>query len=690
MRPYVEALQAAGYQVWWDRDVAGGEAWHDRIDRELKRSHCVVLFWSPHSVLSPWVRIEAFDANRRSQLMPVQLEPCNIPAEFLALQVVDVSTETGHPSTGTLSDAVGRFFQRRRRRLASVVATGLLVVLALAAALGCGLTGACAIEPGLAATDTVRKVGVLRFDYEGESAQERAALTLALLMARSLSRTGGLWVSSQGSILSVPDNASVDAAADQLGVDVVVSGKLAVTTGGARLHLTLHDIKGGTRLDLPAIEEPAANLVGIAGEAAASLASVLRVSPEPAGAAAETELNPVAFPAYLVAFEMLVNATSRDALDGAIGAFTALLRDHPEFAPAYAGLCHAMFRRYELSRDVDELGEAESWCESAQAFDGEEPLVFSAQGLTALARGDQDAALVAFERALAIDGAQVDALIGRAKVLERLGRDNVEVEAAFMQAALRQPGNWRTQNDFALYYLRRGQPGRAAGRFMMGLRLHPDNLSILHNLGVAQLLSTDFDAAVATWNRVLELPEAPEARGLTYANLGAAHYLRGDYAGAIEAAEAAVALVPQDYRLLGNLADAYRAMGDGVPAARTYELALRMADRELSLNPADVQVAAGIASFEAAVGLVAARGRVEEIAAANVADPEVARLLAIACVRLGNQACALREVRRAVSLGYPRGLLETDPELARLAQTVGENGGPAHQSNNHKKENEEP
>ena len=46
-----EAVEAAGYSVWWDRQIAPGE-FDEAIEAALNQSACVVVIWSSASVKS--------------------------------------------------------------------------------------------------------------------------------------------------------------------------------------------------------------------------------------------------------------------------------------------------------------------------------------------------------------------------------------------------------------------------------------------------------------------------------------------------------------------------------------------------------------------------------------------------------------------------------------------------------------
>ena len=75
-------LGAAGYSVWWDREILGGETFDETIERELEVAGSVIVLWSGHSVPSNWVRSEAAAAVERGVLVPVFIEKVKLPLEF--------------------------------------------------------------------------------------------------------------------------------------------------------------------------------------------------------------------------------------------------------------------------------------------------------------------------------------------------------------------------------------------------------------------------------------------------------------------------------------------------------------------------------------------------------------------------------------------------------------------------------
>jgi len=77
-----DAFQNRDWTVWWDPEVRAGERFHDIIDKELKKSKCVVVLWSKLSVESQNVKDEASYALKRNKLVPVMIEDVDLPYWF--------------------------------------------------------------------------------------------------------------------------------------------------------------------------------------------------------------------------------------------------------------------------------------------------------------------------------------------------------------------------------------------------------------------------------------------------------------------------------------------------------------------------------------------------------------------------------------------------------------------------------
>ena len=105
--PLVEGLRAAGLTVWWDGDFAGGEHRH-RIASELEAARCVVAVWTTTSVgpAGALVQDVADQAQKRSILLPVLLDPVTQPLGFRQIQPLDLVRWNGRPRHGRFKKLV--------------------------------------------------------------------------------------------------------------------------------------------------------------------------------------------------------------------------------------------------------------------------------------------------------------------------------------------------------------------------------------------------------------------------------------------------------------------------------------------------------------------------------------------------------------------------------------------------------
>lgn len=94
------ALEAAGHQVWWDRQLSGGSQFSTAIEEELDRADYVLVLWSRHAVQSPWVRDEAAYARDAGKLIPLTLDGGPSPLGFRQFHTVDASNWTNGGGVG--------------------------------------------------------------------------------------------------------------------------------------------------------------------------------------------------------------------------------------------------------------------------------------------------------------------------------------------------------------------------------------------------------------------------------------------------------------------------------------------------------------------------------------------------------------------------------------------------------------
>lgn len=104
----VQALERCGVNVWWDRELPGGESWHDHLEERVSSAGCVVVVWTQASTgpENRYVRDEASRGLARDVLVPVRLDRVKIPLGFGDTQAIDLTHWKGDPKDPFFQDLV--------------------------------------------------------------------------------------------------------------------------------------------------------------------------------------------------------------------------------------------------------------------------------------------------------------------------------------------------------------------------------------------------------------------------------------------------------------------------------------------------------------------------------------------------------------------------------------------------------
>ena len=114
--PLVTAIEAQGWSVWWDPEIATGQEFDRQITAELRAAAAVLVVWTPTSVESRWVRGEARDAADRGVLVPVRFEAAELPIDVRAIRTTDLDNWRGaRPARQFRNCSLARRHDRRRR-----------------------------------------------------------------------------------------------------------------------------------------------------------------------------------------------------------------------------------------------------------------------------------------------------------------------------------------------------------------------------------------------------------------------------------------------------------------------------------------------------------------------------------------------------------------------------------------------
>ena len=98
--PIANALEQAGFSVWWDREkqkgLRSGQNFRDVIEQELKEAACVIVCWTATSRKSEFVIDEASWGKEREVLTPVFLEKIKPPLGYGGLHTEDFTNWQGN------------------------------------------------------------------------------------------------------------------------------------------------------------------------------------------------------------------------------------------------------------------------------------------------------------------------------------------------------------------------------------------------------------------------------------------------------------------------------------------------------------------------------------------------------------------------------------------------------------------
>ncbi len=373
--------------------------------------------------------------------------------------------------------------------------------------------------------------------------------------------------------------------------------------------------------------------------------------------------NVEAYDAYLRGIDFLRKPPDETSLLMAEGLLREALAIDPNFANAHAAMCRKHLAAYKLSADAARFGDAERACQQALERGEESADVRLVLAWLYLASGRNEAALSEFEQARDTNTHLAEAYVGIARAQQALDQPD-EAEENLRLALATDASYWRAFNEMGHFLFFQGRFDEAAEFYQMFVDRVDDDAQALNNLGAAHYLSGDFKKAAAAWDSSIEIKPTRSA----YSNTGTMYFYLGDFERAIDRYVNAANLAPNDYRIWGNLADAYYFQGDQQQVAEVaYKRAIELGESRLEINDAEVQVISDIALYYSRIGN-AEKARELDAKAHNL-GPEVMYVhynSALIHIQAGDTDKAVAALQRAVELKYERDLLRADPALEAL------------------------
>ena len=229
--PLVRVLEAQGWSVWWDTEIAAGQEFDRQIAAELRAAGTVVVVWTPTSVESRWVRGEARDAADRGVLVPVRFGGAELPIDVRAIHTTNFDDWNDDPSSPQALELVRSVRALLGRRSAAP-----------------GPDAPVAAPAATLADDTRTgpSICVLPFtNMSGDSEQEYFSDGITEDIITDLTKVSALFVVARNTAFGFKGG-TVDLArvTRQLKVSHVVQG--SVRKAGGRVRITAQLIEGGS------------------------------------------------------------------------------------------------------------------------------------------------------------------------------------------------------------------------------------------------------------------------------------------------------------------------------------------------------------------------------------------------------------------------------------------------------------
>ena len=451
-----------------------------------------------------------------------------------------------------------------------------------------------------------RHVAILPFRVIGGTADAEAVSyglleTLTSSLTRLQQTDESLWVVPSSEVTA---SMTVADANRKLGANLVVTGSVQLEGDQIRISLTLNDSETLRAIDSDQFDNSGSSTFAIQDEAVLRLTRMLQLELDSGESEALADANSdvrSANDTYLKAIGYLRNQQSIEDLDIAIGLLKSAVADDSLFARAYAALGSAYWSKYNRTDDTRWVDEAIEFSQTALRLNDRLAEVHITLADINRGRGNNEQALVAYQKALEIDPSNSEAYRLRSAPLRSLGRVS-EAEASLKRSIELAPEYWRGHYSLAVHYYGQGMNDEAMSNARDGLALAPDNVFLLNLTGAALWGKGLIAEAIETFERVMELD--PEYTS-PWSNLATAYFYTERYEDAADLYEKVVGLNPNNYDYRGYLADAYFwTEGRQEKARETYQEALELARTHLAVSKNDAEIVGGMAYYFAHLGKV--------------------------------------------------------------------------------------
>jgi tetratricopeptide (TPR) repeat protein len=190
-------------------------------------------------------------------------------------------------------------------------------------------------------------------------------------------------------------------------------------------------------------------------------------------------------------------------------------------------------------------------------------------------RGDYQKALRDFSLALHYRPAYAEALNNRGVIYKQLGKDKEALDD-FIAASKINPTYSELHFNIGLIYENRGDLGEAEKRFANAVIMNENNFDARNHLGIVLARTGRIDKAVVEFEKALKIkPDSPEILN----NLGSIMFMKGDIQNAIEYYTKAISVKNDYIDAYKNRAVSYKSAGMILESIDDYSYLIRLAPK---------------------------------------------------------------------------------------------------------------
>lgn len=590
-RPVIALLEGAGFDVWWDGRLEGGENYLAITENALETADCVLVLWSQTSVGSHWARDEAQRGRERGCLVPLSLDGTMAPLGFRQFQLLDISGWNGAPNDALAGRILAAVRQRAGQGSAvneapvpfmvppppspylPVSNPGLALSRRTLMIGGAGLAGGAALigvwQAGLfsSSADTAISMVVLPFaNLTGDVSKAWFSNGLSNELRAVLIRNPRLRVAAPTSSGAL-EGEDEFAIGRKLGVDHILRGSVQRDDTRMKVSAELVQIEGGLVRWADTYDRPLEDVFALQTEIAETVA--LSLVAETVGEG-----------------EARSSLEAQQAVGGTqdVAAYEAFLRGHA---------------LYDLSAGNETDRDALAQFDTAIAIDPDYAMAHAMRSmmLAGIANTESDSgqvgrlygeAIAAAERAIALQDRLAQGHLALGFALNNGQLRRAAAMPHYRAAEKLAPGDADVLRQAATFYAYGDEHTRAADMIGRVIELDPLNARAFRSAGFIALFAHDYPATITQMQRALALN--PSLASAKYA-IAIALLMQGDTAGALSAAKEerveqfALTLTAIVTHRLGNTAEAdaaYAKLVADYGEAALYQQAQVLAQRGIT------------------------------------------------------------------------------------------------------------